>query len=54
LIDRYSQSFESLIVLFSGGDAKLLQNSIKKRIFAAQNPILLGLYKILELNVSED
>ena len=54
LIADYKESFSPLKVIFSGGDSELLRNFIKKRIFAAQNPILLGLHKILELNVSEE
>ena len=54
LIDQYSLTFSPLKVLFSGGDSSLLQNFIKKRIFAAQNPILFGLLKILKLNASEN
>ena len=54
LIDRYQAQYSRMKVLFSGGDSERLQNSVKKRIFAAQNPILLGLYKILVLNVSEN
>ena len=54
LIDRYQEQYSNVKVLFSGGDSELLLNSVKKRIFAAQNPILLGLYKILVLNVSEN
>lgn len=54
LIDRYQTQYSDVKVLFSGGDSELLLNSVKKRIFAAQNPILLGLHKILVLNVSED
>ena len=54
IIDRYVQTYEPLHIIFSGGDASLLQNSIKKRIFAAQNPILFGLLKILKLNASDN
>lgn len=54
IIRQYSAQYKRLKVILSGGDAQMLQNSIKKRIFAAQNPILLGLYKILKLNASED
>lgn len=54
LIADYKESFSPLKVIFSGGDSDLLRNFIKKRIFAAPNPILLGLHKILELNASED
>ncbi len=53
IIRQYSSNYDHLKVLLSGGDAELLQNSIKKRIFAAQNPILIGLHKILILNASK-
>ena len=53
IIGQYSRHYDHLKVILSGGDAELLQNSIKKRIFAAQNPILVGLHKILELNASK-
>lgn len=51
MITQYEKQFAPLKVIFSGGDSELLHNFIKKRIFAAQNPILLGLHKILKLNV---
>ena len=54
LIAQYEEAFSGLKVLFSGGDSELLQKFIKKRIFAAPNPTLFGLYKILVLNASED
>ena len=53
IIRQYTAQYKGLKVILSGGDAQMLQNSIKKRIFAAQNPILLGLHKILKLNASE-
>ena len=53
IIHQYSSHYNQLKVILSGGDAELLQNSIKKRIFAAQNPILIGLHKILVLNASK-
>lgn len=53
IIRQYSRHYSHLKVILSGGDAELLQNSIKKRIFAAQNPILVGLHKILVLNASK-
>ena len=54
LIVQYEEEFADLKVIFSGGDSVFLQNFIKKRIFAAQNPIPFGLLKILKLNASED
>ena len=52
-IRQYSKQYDHLKVILSGGDAELIQNSVKKRIFASQNPILVGLYKILILNASK-
>ena len=53
IIRQYSRHYNQLKVILSGGDAGLLQSSIKKRIFAAQNPVLVGLHKILILNASK-
>jgi type III pantothenate kinase len=53
MIHQYSTHYNPLTIILSGGDAQMIQYSIKKRIFAAQNPILLGLHKILKLNASE-
>lgn len=53
-INKYSELYPNLKVVLSGGNSKLLQNYLKKSIFAAQNPILIGLHKILKLNVSEN
>ena len=54
MIDHFRQIYNPIKVLFSGGDAELLLHYIKKRIFAAQNPTLLGLLKILKLNASKN
>lgn len=54
IIRQYSRCYDHLKVILSGGDAELLQKSIKKRIFAAQNPILIGLHKILKMNASKN
>ena len=54
IIRQYSRCYGHLKVILSGGDAELLQKSIKKRIFAAQNPILIGLHKILKMNASKN
>ncbi|MCQ2284189.1 MAG: type III pantothenate kinase [Bacteroidales bacterium] len=53
LIDRYASTFPNLKVIITGGDSELLKSSIKNSIFAAQNLVLNGLYKILYFNVSE-
>ena len=54
MINQYAEQYPDLKVLFSGGDSPLLQNYVKKRIFAAQNPTLFGLLKILKLNAAEN
>ncbi|MBQ9434757.1 MAG: type III pantothenate kinase [Bacteroidales bacterium] len=50
-IDRYAQQATDLKVLLTGGDSAFLCNSIKNTIFAPSNIVLLGLHKILQLNV---
>lgn len=53
MIYRYETQYPGLKVVLSGGDAPLLESSLKNSIFAAQNLVLLGLYEILHFNVSE-
>ena len=53
MIEEYSQRNKALKVLLTGGDAELLQNSIKFPIFAAPNIVLWGLYEILRFNVEK-
>ena len=50
-VEDYRARFESLIVLFTGGDADYLQKLIKNTIFAAPNLVLKGLNEIIEYNV---
>jgi len=53
LISRYETQYSELKVVLSGGDAPMLQSSLKNSIFAAPNLVLLGLYEILHFNVSK-
>ena len=53
MISRYETQYPGLKVVLSGGDAPLLESSLKNSIFADQNLVLLGLYEILHFNVSE-
>ena len=50
-IRHYQEIHPDISVILTGGDAALLQNLIKNRIFAAPNLVLKGLYKILRCNV---
>lgn len=50
IIERYQQQYETIKVVFTGGNKDDLQNSIKFPIFAASNIVLYGLYKILIFN----
>jgi type III pantothenate kinase len=50
-IEAYKTQFEPLKVVLTGGDMFFLQNSIKNQIFATPNLVLIGLNKILKLNV---
>ncbi|HNX20729.1 MAG TPA: type III pantothenate kinase [Bacteroidales bacterium] len=50
-IDTYKTTYLDLKVILTGGDMPYLQKSIKNQIFAAPNLVLIGLNKILNLNV---
>lgn len=50
-IETYKLQFNPLKVVITGGDMFFLQNSIKNQIFATPNLVLIGLNKILKLNV---
>lgn len=49
-VNRYDTVLNDLKIILTGGDAEFFHNSIKSAIFAPQNLVLLGLYKILLLN----
>jgi len=53
VIAAYTQRYGDLKVLVTGGDADLLQKSIKFPIFAAPNLVLWGLFEILRYNVEK-
>ena len=53
-IVRYKEKFGKIRVLLTGGDAAYLENSIKNAIFANSNLVLIGLEKILEINVKDE
>lgn len=53
MIAAYQQQYGALKVLLTGGDADLLQKSIKFPIFAAPNIVLWGLFEILRYNVEK-
>lgn len=50
-INAYKTKYLDLKVLLTGGNMNHLQKSIKNQIFAAPNLVLVGLNKILNLNV---
>lgn len=50
-IAQYQQEFGDVHVFLTGGNADLLKNSIKNAIFANSNLVLIGLNKILQINV---
>ena len=51
-IARYQHERGECQVLLCGGDAALFENSLKNRIFAAPNLVLVGLNRILQYNVN--
>lgn len=50
VIGQYEIQFEGLKTVICGGDARYFVNHLKKKIFANQNLVLLGLHKILLFN----
>jgi len=49
-IDAYKEKFQGLRIIFTGGDAHFLRDSLKNDIFANPNFLLEGLNYILEYN----
>lgn len=49
-IARYNEQFGDVAVILTGGQKNVLEKSIKSTIFAVQNLVLTGLYKILIFN----
>lgn len=50
VIGEYEAAFPGLKTVICGGEARYFVNHIKKKIFANQNLVLLGLHKILKFN----
>ena len=51
-ISEYSVLYENLRVLITGGDSAFFETSLKSKIFAIPNLVLIGLNKILQHNAS--
>jgi len=50
VIADFEAKYSQLSIVLCGGEAKYFVNRIKKKIFANQNLVLLGLHKILKFN----
>ncbi len=50
IVSRYRENFDDLIVIFTGGDHKILYNKLKSNIFAVPDLLLKGLKIILDYN----
>jgi type III pantothenate kinase len=50
VINQYSQVYENLTVIFTGGDASFFDKELKSNIFVEQNLTLIGLNEILLYN----
>jgi type III pantothenate kinase len=50
IIDSYSEKYNNLNVLLTGGDSTYFAHHLKNKIFADLNLIFKGLYAISELN----
>ncbi len=53
MINQYKEKYANLKIIFTGGDAKLFENSIKNEIFAYSNLVLIGLNQILMYNAEK-
>jgi len=49
-IDAYIEKYDTLTIIFTGGDAEMLRDRLKNDTFANSNFLLEGLQNILELN----
>ncbi|MEG1572988.1 MAG: type III pantothenate kinase [Bacteroidales bacterium] len=52
-IAAYTRKFPKIVTIITGGDANYFEMSLKNRIFALPNLVLIGLNEILDLNVSK-
>ena len=53
VINQYKMKYLDLTVVLTGGDTKFLSKQLKSSIFANQNLLLIGLNKILILNLDK-
>ncbi len=53
MIERYSDKYENLITVITGGDADYLCKQVKSRFFAHPDIVLNGLNTILNLNIEK-
>lgn len=49
-IEAYTEKYDTLTIIFTGGDAEMLRDRLKNDTFANSNFLLEGLQTILELN----
>lgn len=52
-IEAYTEKYPQIVVIITGGDVNYFEMSLKNRIFALPNLVLIGLNEILDLNVSK-
>jgi len=50
IIDSYSNRFDTLKIIISGGDYKYFDKKLKNSIFATPNIVMQGLLEILKIN----
>ena len=53
IIDKYTQYFPDLSIIFCGGGVHFFESKIKGHIFAVPNLVLIGLDQILTMNVND-
>lgn len=52
-IEEYQKKFPNINIILTGGDSKFFAKQLKKRIFANENLVLIGLNRILNYNVEK-
>jgi len=51
MIERYKNQYSDLLVLLTGGDGEFLNDALKNRLFFTPHLVLIGLNKILDINL---
>lgn len=53
IIEQYEENYPGIRIIFTGGDAIYFDRKLKNNIFANSNLVMIGLNKILNINLEE-